>query len=190
LQQLKEEADGLWPPHPGTIPALRDWLERAHEQVSRLDLHRATLEGMRPNASATTSDGEWLFDETSDQWRHGLLTELIDGLDSLRSDLMSKDAVTPEFWWSMPKRLSFAEDMDAGFAPGGEYAVAWERALPRIHCGSELRLAPWYGVHARLFRPNDPRRFEDVMIVFPWIGQRSIGVRLRSTEAKRRAGHR
>jgi len=70
--------------------------------------------------------------EEDARWWNAQLTRLIAGLESLRDDLVAPDAVTREHGWSVGKRLAFARSLEAGFAPGGEFASAWERDLPAI----------------------------------------------------------
>lgn len=55
--------------------------------------------------------------------------------------------MTPEHGWSVAKRLAFALDLEAGFAPGGRYTEAWDRALPQIRATYPgLALTPQTGL--------------------------------------------
>jgi formylglycine-generating enzyme required for sulfatase activity len=50
FEELVAEADGLWPAHARTVPAMERWLDRARALCARLDLHRATLASIRADA--------------------------------------------------------------------------------------------------------------------------------------------
>ncbi len=121
LAELSAQADALWPPHPERIGELDAWLDRARAPLRNLDLHRATLQEMRASAPSAEM-----------QWQHDVLTELIAGLEGLAAGLLTDEAVGEPYGWSIPKRLAFARDLQAGFAPGGELARRWEAALPAI----------------------------------------------------------
>jgi formylglycine-generating enzyme required for sulfatase activity/serine/threonine protein kinase len=90
---------------------------------------------------------EWRFppENAEARWWNAQLTKLIDGLEALSDEdtgLLSAEGVSPEHGWSVPKRLAFAERLDAGFAAGGELARRWESALPAIRAavpGLDLR---------------------------------------------------
>ncbi len=147
LQELEVSANDLWPAHPDRIDEMNEWLDRAGRLISRLDVHRSTLEEMRQDAAESAPDGEWLFEETADQWQHEVLAELIDGLVGLESGLLAQDSTTPEHGWSVPKRLAFAEELEVSFAEDGEAARAWSEALPAIRAAyPDLDLQPQMGL--------------------------------------------
>ena len=91
---------------------------------------------LEPGLQALTEEVEsrrtWSFDTTEDQWQHDVLAELIGSLERLEAGLLADDATPPDHGWSVPKRLAFARELEAGFAEGGEFAQAWEEALPAI----------------------------------------------------------
>jgi formylglycine-generating enzyme required for sulfatase activity len=150
-------------------------LRLAEEEIARLE---------RELARAESRLGErrvWRFSEEHSEarWWNSQLTELIDGLEDLRDEAtgpLSPEGVSAEHGWSVPRRLRFALDLEAGFAPGGRYARAWERALPAIrgaYPGLELEaqmglvpLGPdpasglWEFAHLMTGRPPE-RREED-----------------------------
>ncbi|MFT7484686.1 MAG: serine/threonine protein kinase/formylglycine-generating enzyme required for sulfatase activity [Candidatus Paceibacteria bacterium] len=74
----------------------------------------------------------WGFANEADEWWHGHLTKLIEGLDSLERDLLAPDIVTNEHGWSIPMRLAVARQLEADFAVGEKYASAWVDSLPKI----------------------------------------------------------
>ena len=72
---------------------------------------------------------------------------LVDGLEKLESDLLAADKVTAEHGWSVPMRVSFAKDLESGFASGGQYSALWERDLPTIRATyPDLDLKPQMGL--------------------------------------------
>ncbi|MFT5464289.1 MAG: sulfatase activating formylglycine-generating enzyme, partial [Planctomycetota bacterium] len=74
----------------------------------------------------------WSFDSPQEEWQHDVLAELVGNLSALESGLLAEDATLPELGWSIPKRLAFAQELEAGFATSGEFALRWEKALPLI----------------------------------------------------------
>jgi len=89
----------------------------------------------------------WTFDTTEMQWQHDVLAELIADLEQLEVDLLAEDAVVPGQGWSIPRRLTFAQDLEAGFAEGGRYAQAWTSALPALRATYPgLDLTPQLGL--------------------------------------------
>ena len=65
-----------------------------------------------------------------------LLGKLVSKLEVLGNDgrgLLAEEAVVPGHGWSVPMRLDFARRQLRGFAPEGEFELAWSSALPGIH---------------------------------------------------------
>jgi len=91
----------------------------------------------------------WRFspEEEEARWWNNQLTKLIGELEALESGLLAADAVSEEHGRSIPHRLAFARDLQAGFAEGGEYARAWAAALPAIReAYPSLELVPQMGL--------------------------------------------
>jgi formylglycine-generating enzyme required for sulfatase activity/serine/threonine protein kinase len=74
----------------------------------------------------------WSFASPEDQWQHDVLAELVQGLRELADGLLADDAITPNSGWSVPKRLSFARQLQADFGAGGACSKAWAEALPGL----------------------------------------------------------
>ncbi len=96
------------------------------ERAAKLELEVAAW------TEAVESRQTWRFDTPEVQWQHDVLTELIRNLDELQSGLLAQDAIAAGHGWSVPKRLSFAQRLEAGFAAGGEFSEVWAAALPEI----------------------------------------------------------
>jgi len=77
--------------------------------------------------------GTWSFDAPESQWQHDVLAELVEDLEDFEAGLRAEDAIPAGRGWSIPKRLAFARELEAGFAQGGDYRAAWDAALPSIH---------------------------------------------------------
>jgi serine/threonine protein kinase/formylglycine-generating enzyme required for sulfatase activity len=209
LQDLDAEADALWPPYPGRISALEDWMSRARALAARLPIHRATLVEMRRNArewsdeerakernrypraseladkqaelagliakldqglngdagakadarvavlepeiAAIVAEADdwrtWRFDTTQEEWQHELLAQLVQGLESLETGMLSESGTIAGRGWSIPRRLTLARELQAAFDPGGEHAQAWAAALPAIRVAyPEFDLTPQMGL--------------------------------------------
>ena len=85
LSGFLAEADDLWLDHPRAVPAMEDWIARARELGSRLDLHRATLADLVSRAlpGAPEGGGAARFATAEENWQHELLTKLVAGLEAL-----------------------------------------------------------------------------------------------------------
>lgn len=91
----------------------------------------------------------WRFEDPADQWWHDQLDVLLDNLDELdlrigevgEAGPASSSGETQAAAWSALARREFAEQLRAGFAPGGRYAELWEASLPELrrdYPGEEL----------------------------------------------------
>ncbi|MFO1055024.1 MAG: bifunctional serine/threonine-protein kinase/formylglycine-generating enzyme family protein [Planctomycetota bacterium] len=125
LAGLEKRADTLWPPYPDEIPALERWLESARGLVAHLPTHRAHLAALRARLADPSAS-------TAQRELESPLVELVADLEGLQQRLLAGDALGKPDCWGIEKRLAAARSLAEGFAPGGAYAVAWERALPRI----------------------------------------------------------
>ncbi len=136
LDELMDRVTTLWPPYPDRIPALKAWLGDARTLVGHRASHTANLAAMRRGDRPRSDEDRWLEEQTA---------ELIAKLTRLESEQFAADAPFDEHGWSVARRLAEAEKLAAGFAPGGEYAKAWSRALPAIRAaypGLELTVQP------------------------------------------------
>jgi formylglycine-generating enzyme required for sulfatase activity len=145
LSSLVQRADEeLWPPYPAKIRELQLWIDDAETLVLTLENHQAELSAMEDDGPQGES-AEY-------QSRHETLAALVEGLLELKdgaTGLLGADpgAVSPEHGWSVPRRLAFARQLEAGFADGGEYAVAWRRNLPKLRAAYPgLELPPAVGM--------------------------------------------
>ena len=148
LDGLLVDQRDLWPPYPERIPHLSTWIDEAQELVGEMPDHVAKRDELRRagrpvpgRASADDSSGAdtlpavtWVYPErqASKRWWDARLTELIDGLESLRDGLITPARVTPQFGWSVGERLAFAKRLDADFSDGGEVLRVWQQDLPAI----------------------------------------------------------
>ena len=71
LLQLDQEADRLWPPHPGRIGEMESWLVQARELADRLPGHRETLAQLRARARPWSQE-----ERQRDRARHAKAGEL------------------------------------------------------------------------------------------------------------------
>ncbi len=104
-------------------------------EMRRIEDELPALEDRRLGLEARVNErGDWRFPEREPEarWWNNQLTKLIDGLETLERELLAEQGMSSEHGWSVPRRLAFAERLRDGYAPGGEYAVAWEEALPAI----------------------------------------------------------
>jgi len=170
LDDLLAEVDDLWPPHPEAIPALSSWVERAGRLLEDLPLHEAKRKELRAlalpadqaeSSEQTIDKQEWVFPEDREdaRWWNDQLSQLIAGLELLRDELLPPEKVSASslttnkegelpWGWSVSKRLAFAQGLEAGFAPGGEYDAVWQRELPAIRASdpSLSELEPQLGL--------------------------------------------
>ncbi len=147
LSTLVQRADEtLWPPYPEKIPDLQLWIKNAEILMLSLASHQAELLALEADDRQVKNAGF--------QSRLETLTGLVDELLTLKDDatgLMgtNPEALSPDHGWSVPRRLAFARQLEAGFADGGEYAAAWNRNLPKLRAaipGLELPTASRMGL--------------------------------------------
>ena len=124
---------------------------RSEEGLAAATEEITTLEARVTELDATVDDRvEWAFPEAEEnaRWWNAQLTQLIEGLETLRDDLVAAGVVTAEHGWSVGKRLAFAESLAAGFAERGEHAKAWAAVLPEIRAShpSLAELTPQMGL--------------------------------------------
>jgi formylglycine-generating enzyme required for sulfatase activity/serine/threonine protein kinase len=113
----------------------------AEQRVAELESEVAAL------GEELQSRRTWTFETTGTQWQHDVLAELVADLELFEASLLAEDALVAGIGWSIPRRLSFARDLAAGFAEGGWYAEAWEAALPALRAAyPDLDLTPQMGL--------------------------------------------
>jgi len=121
----------------------QDALAAASERVAELEQELAELQ------ARVGERQDWRFAEEHEEarWWNAQLTQLIEALGALEGEHMADDAITAAHGWSVAKRMVFAERLEAGFAPGGEYDEAWQRDLPAIRDAYPgLELTPQLGL--------------------------------------------
>jgi serine/threonine protein kinase/formylglycine-generating enzyme required for sulfatase activity len=120
-----------------------DGLRAAEAELERHEAELAALE------SRLSERRNWRFpDEHSKaRWWEAQLTQLIAGLEDVASKLLADSLVTPNYGWSMSKRLGFAQGLASDFAPAGRHSQVWERVLPAIRAAHPgLAIEPQMGL--------------------------------------------
>ncbi|MEQ1890938.1 MAG: bifunctional serine/threonine-protein kinase/formylglycine-generating enzyme family protein [Planctomycetota bacterium] len=137
IEELEQEAAGLWPVSVEGIPAYEAWIERARRLVDELPLHRTTL---------NAHEGA---DDRRSRWQAALLRDLIVSLEEFDSGLLLEEFPVPGKGFSLPLRLRHASTMRDAFSEGGDALRAWEEALPAlrsaypgVHIEPQLGLVP------------------------------------------------
>jgi formylglycine-generating enzyme required for sulfatase activity/tRNA A-37 threonylcarbamoyl transferase component Bud32 len=143
----------------GYLADLEDWIEhaaseegigQAEKEIAQLELELSEVEGQVGDRR------DWRFPDTKKgrnaRWWETNLSKLIGELEALtdeKTGLLAPTALSSEHGWSVPKRLSFAQDLARGYSPGGEYTALWERDLPAIataypglNIGPQMGLVP------------------------------------------------
>ncbi len=151
LQQLVVEADKLWPAHPMKIGDMKRWRAKANELVSNLMTHQISLTQLRKQAIKSVpsnnsheggnkrqekNDGEplsnsgWKFADTTEQWRHDILSDLVDGLLILTNRNPEVGTIA-----SVDERIAFARTVRNKTIE--MYSAEWEEATAAIANGEE-----------------------------------------------------
>jgi formylglycine-generating enzyme required for sulfatase activity len=127
LRELIEVEKTLWPAFPENIPAMEAWKEKALELIDRLDTHRRTLSELRRQGTfvegGNGSPAKWSFDDAELTWRHGILQELVVGLENLsdpEEGLLHK----------MDGRIAFAASVEAESIE--RHRAAWDEAMASV----------------------------------------------------------
>ena len=130
LRELRARAEELWPPHPHLVPAMKEWISEADKLVARIPQHEAALEALRAGGLETLER----------QWRHDLLSQLLESLETFRDP--DRGALA-----SVTARLHFAETLEQRSI--GDYREAWEEARRAARATLPYRgldLAPQVGL--------------------------------------------
>ena len=144
--QRRAEFEGYLAKIEEEIAAASSGLGAAEQEIAELEDKLAALDDLVDERQ------DWRFSEAHEEarWWNAQLTKLIRGLEALserETGLLTATAVSPEHGWSIARRLTFAETMEAGFEPGGEFARCWEEAMPAIaETYPELALSPQMGL--------------------------------------------
>jgi formylglycine-generating enzyme required for sulfatase activity len=112
LQDLEERAEVLWPRTPELVRDYNQWLSRAHEVLSRRDLHAdferdlRRLEGLRQEQAGRLTperleDPDWDQAAIELRWRHEIAVEILDRMERLPvyiADIEARLAVAESIW--------------------------------------------------------------------------------------------
>jgi hypothetical protein len=84
LDDLRAEAETLWPVHPDLVPDLERWIESAEDICGNLTSHREALVRLRGRAvPAPLDSSEPRFDQPEDAWWYEKLHALVADLEAL-----------------------------------------------------------------------------------------------------------
>jgi len=120
-QELERRAEELGPASPGSRSAFEAWLRDAKDLAARRVQHENALRALREHGSIT--DGQWIFAKDEDRFRHGLLTQLVDGLERLTDPVHGTQSLVRE-------RFELARSMGEESLVRGR--AAWENAIAEI----------------------------------------------------------
>lgn len=153
LEDLRAEAESLWPAEPANVPAMQSWLHRADALAHALPGHRVALSSLRERGRLEKSpDGReaWVLPSTEQQWHHDTLTALVRDLDVMTAGDAATGLVA-----DVRERLRFAESVERLTIQ--DPAARWQSAIEAIAVSPRyrgLRLAPQLGL---IPLQSDPR---------------------------------
>lgn len=116
LEDLELDAERLWPCSSELIPAMEQWIARAHE----LGRGRGAIERQRDSLAAGRGEGS-----DSERWRLSLATKALIRLDALEQSLLSGHALP-----GLPRRLEFARTVRQRSID--EHRLEWQIARAMI----------------------------------------------------------
>jgi len=127
---------------PEEIEEAEDEIERVEERLSESEAELAAIgrELTRP---------EWAFEDNQNKWWHNQLEKLVNGIHAFADEEtgLFSEGTSEEHGWGVNRRLSSAVSLRDGFAPEGNQAQAWARALPEIRAAYPgLALTPQLGL--------------------------------------------
>jgi len=117
--------------------------EKAQQRLMELEAEQATVGG------ELSTRPEWTFEDDQDKWWHNQLEKLVDGIRDFADEKVGlfSEGTSEELGWGVKRRLSSAVALRDGFAPEGEQAQAWAKALPEIRAAHPgLDLTPQLGL--------------------------------------------
>ncbi len=131
LRDLHEGTAELWPLHPSRRDAMLRWLTAARELVERLPGHLEALNTLRTQNVSDRGEatGSLTFDTLEVAWQDEVLTDLVEGIQQLDTELISDVQRRLDFVETLP-RLSLAEP-----------AARWSETLAAI---ADLERNPQY----------------------------------------------
>ncbi|MBL8863079.1 MAG: SUMF1/EgtB/PvdO family nonheme iron enzyme [Planctomycetes bacterium] len=121
LAELERRAADLGPASPDTRAAFEAWLSDAHALAERRPQHASALASLRAQADRRAQT--WVFASDADRFRHGLLSELVLGLERLGDGELGLAGIVRE-------RLELARAMEAESLVAAR--AAWDRARAEI----------------------------------------------------------
>ncbi len=140
------EAEDLWPCVPEKVPDMERWLASTRELYGRLAGHRATLAALRATALPPSREREiarleadlasartWTFEDQEATWQHGVVAELVAGLERLGQ---SEDGLIAD----VERRLAFARTVKTCTIDDAK--PKWDEAIASIGNRDEC---PTYG---------------------------------------------
>ncbi|MEM7166494.1 MAG: SUMF1/EgtB/PvdO family nonheme iron enzyme [Planctomycetota bacterium] len=145
LEDLLARQQELWPAVPELLPDFAAWLTEAEELAGRFDEHSEFLKRLRRDATydADAKEPSYVFSTAENQWWHGQLTRLVDGLRDFTSDGSSATVA------GMRRRIDSATTIRERSIDSAEAQQAWTTAIQAIHDSdrySGLQLTPQIGL--------------------------------------------
>ncbi len=134
LEELRAEADELWPADEAHVPALLAWIDRADDLLGRREQHERTLAELRASGSADAS-GRVTFDDDERQWWHDTLAGFVAELGAFAGD-----GARGTTRGALARRLEFARTLRARSID--EHRMDWQRTILEI---SDPERCPAYG---------------------------------------------
>ncbi len=128
VQELERRAEELGPASPASRAAFESWLRDAAELTARRGQHESALRALREQG--TLAGGQWTFAKDEDGFRHGLLTQLVEGLDRLADPARGTASLVRE-------RLELARSMEDESLVRAR--SAWERTMAEVARDPEYR---------------------------------------------------
>ncbi len=109
IRRLKEAhlwEGTIWPAHPDKVAEIERWLLQAQALLNRFDEHKKALATLRE--SGRKEEDQWIFEKSTDQWRHDALAELVSGLTTFVNPDPSSGTIA-----GMRERLQWARTLGA-----------------------------------------------------------------------------
>ncbi|HIG12803.1 MAG: bifunctional serine/threonine-protein kinase/formylglycine-generating enzyme family protein [bacterium] len=126
-----------------------DGLASAAESLAELEKQQEELE-VRVHERRTWTFPKNIEAKDKHRWWHNQLTGLIEEVEGLGSEgtgLLSAQGISPEYGWSIPRRLRSAQRLATGFAPTREFSLRWQQAKSGLRAAYPgLDLSPQLGL--------------------------------------------